>query len=172
MITHRIFTHKKPKLALPVKPHDVHNIATLPVVVQPSPEWRGKQQEPCFIRSQEAFDAYLKYCPMTQDMFVVSTWKDKLGVAEHVDSKTGIHYVLWTQSNFNRLSWMNDKGHPRCFYIVTLFGSTPTPFTRWDSCVDYRTLTDKEFEDVIKPNHDFVQDCIKRWRETYKSAIA
>lgn len=168
MITHRII--KKSVIRLPIKTEPTFPV---PVPVTVPTVFRGRGPALVSVTpTQEELDQYLLSCVLKEGMFVASQWRDLPNISASVDPKVGWNYILFVQRDHKKLPYVFDKGHPRCFYLVSLFGSTPTPHVRWDSELTYRPMLDTEYKTLIEPEYDHIQNNLQQWREAFKSALA
>lgn len=139
------------------------------IIVSPKPKIRYDSyhgtgsffNRPVKFSSQKELDEHISNIP-----FHVGSWITYKTISRPILSQ--IHYIIARESNYDNLKFDN-KGDPKMFALVNNNGRIPgvIPWRRWDSHTDYRLLSKQEWEELVEPSYDFLQNHIKQERELF-----
>jgi hypothetical protein len=131
MITHQIVIHKPQIVAVPYPSHSTYHSSKK--------------------LSQEEYNEYLNELKFHEGDFIT------YGNVRNIPTMLSIYQVSSIETDAAKITYRYREDDPICMYLIQLSDSE-NPWKKWDSCVGYRSLTQEEFDQFIRPNHDHLQD--------------
>ncbi len=122
--------------------------------VQPLPSWNLTQEE---------LNALIKDSGLSIGMFITST-------KSQVTFLTQIEYIIGIEHNAAQVHYRYQNRDPMWLHVMSIPSvdmSSTDPWIRCDCETGYRQITVPEYEKLILPVNDFIQNRIKLGEEKY-----
>jgi hypothetical protein len=104
--------------------------------------------------NQEEYNEYLNDFKFHEGDFIC------IGTHQ-ITSLMQVYNVLYIETDASKVNYRYRMDDPVCMFLVSV-SDTPSPWKKWDSGPGYRCLTQEEFNTLILPERDRIQDhCLK-----------
>lgn len=109
------------------------------------------------LQNQEVYERYLADAPFRPGNFV------KL-LGQPADALHRVHYVIDVIKTCQQVPFQFERGHPKPFRLMQMcFPGDRSPWIRYETCLDHEIISDDEYDRLISPEYDKLQDSIKEY---------
>lgn len=110
--------------------------------------------------SQEDLNKFIAECDFNAGEFVTFATARATQLSQ-------ISYILRINNDHVLVSYQPRDNIPKILKLMSIY-NTNQEWIRADTTNGYRKITQDEYDSLVKPNHDRIQNHIQRWNESNK----